>query len=150
MIIFYKFTSYMTAVLGNRRNIIPLLATLVIIPFYTTGCSCSSQTTLYFPVQKEPQTTVLIALLSGQLVSEDGYLKVKDELIIWPYGYSMKQDKNEIWIYNEKSQMVFKAGDVIQIGGGEVSISTAEEKIGKQLPTDIEGPFWLAGNIEKK
>jgi hypothetical protein len=101
----------------------------------------------YFPVQKEFQTTVLTSLIQGKLVLNNGYLRVYDELIIWPYGYSLKTEGKEMWVINEKGQPAARVGDEVGIGGGEIPADFAEEKIGHPLPEGCEGPYWLAGGF---
>lgn len=103
---------------------------------------------LYFPVQKEPQTSFLLALLPpGKLVADNGYLRVKGYLIIWPYGYSLKAEKNEIWVVNDKGQPVARVGDEVRFGGGELPAYFVPQKIAQELPIGIEGPFWELGGI---
>ncbi len=128
------------------------LAAILMVP---VGCGGGAQTTnnaaetvRYLPVQNERQTQLLTALLSGKLVLDHGYLRVSVEpqayLIIWPYGYSWQVKNNEIWVLDDKGQAIVKVGDSVTVGGGNMPQSFAEQKIGKTLPENVQGPFWLA------
>ena len=149
----YKFASDITASLSTGRNLVPFLITVVIISIFTIGCSSNSMDTVqpepYFPTYKEPQTIFLLLMLQGELTADEGYLRVNDRLIIWPYGYSLDTENGEIRIINEESQPVAKVGDTIRLGGGGASASFVEEKIGQLLPEGCEGPYWLGWNIRK-
>jgi hypothetical protein len=115
------------------------------------SASIPIQTPAYFPVQKEPADVIMLLLVRGELILDNGYLRVsgksgyKGDLIIWPYGYSWKIEGKEIWIIDDKGQAVARVGDWVKMGGGEIPKYWAEEKIGSPLPEDAEGPYILAG-----
>jgi|WetSurMetagenome_2_1015567.scaffolds.fasta_scaffold68074_1 hypothetical protein len=101
----------------------------------------------YFPVQKEAAKTMMAALLPGELVLNNGYLYVSGNLIIWPYGYSLKIDGKDMFIIDDKGSQIARVGDQVKIGGGEIPASSVEEIIGQPLPPDFNGTYWLAGDI---
>jgi len=101
----------------------------------------------FFPVQKEVQSEVMGLLLQGELVLDNGCLRVHDELILWPYGYSLKTEGKEIWVIDDKGQTVAHIGDLVRLGGGEIPAFFAEEKLGQLLPEGCEGPYFLAGVV---
>lgn len=144
---------YTHPLLVSPTRIVKLLAVmsmLVVMPGLAVGCADSSnsrQPVQYFPVQKEPAQAVLLSLVSGKLVVDNGYLRVSGDLIIWPYGYSWKTEKKEIWILDDRGEKVMRVGDSVRIGGGEIPASFAEEKMGQKLPAGVKGPFWLMGEI---
>ncbi len=153
---------YRSSFLADRKTLLFLLSTLIAILVLTTNCSetsnntvrsggsdNSSQFNVYFPVQKEPQTEILTAVLSGKLVYNDGYLRVLDLIVIWPYGYSLSTGENEILVINDKGELLARVGDKLKLEGGELPSSVIEERIGQKLPTGAQGPFWLAGHITK-
>lgn len=146
-----NYISNMITLLGKKRMFLLPLATLVTIQIFTISCNGNSnniiQPQLYFPVQKEPQTAVLTALLPGELVADNGYLRVAGNLILWPHGYSLKTEGQDIWVINDKGQPAAKVGDWIKIGGGVVSTSYAEQILEHPLPEGCEGPYWLAAEI---
>ena len=85
-------------------------------------------------------------------MNNKGYLRLKrtadlHALIIWPYGYSLKIEGNEIWIINEKGQAVTKAGDTIKLGGGFVDASASEERMGHALPEAATGPYFISNPL---
>ena len=101
----------------------------------------------FFPVQQEVQTEVMQVLLQGELVLDNGCLRVHDELILWPYGYSLKTEGKEIWVINDKGNPVARVGDLVRLGGGQVPAFFAEEKLGHPLPEGCDGPYFLAGEV---
>ena len=58
-------------------------------------------TSLFFPTQKVPQTIVMQALLVGKLSKEGNCIKVNENLIVWPVGFSVKEERNDIKIFND-------------------------------------------------
>ena len=128
--------------------IIMLLIPLSLLP------ACEKDTPLptpYFPVQKEVQTKGMMALLSGELVLDNGYLRVYDSLILWPYGYTLEMEPENIWILNGEGIRMIRVGDTLRMGGGHISEQYTEEKIGQPLPDDCTGPYWLvAFSVEKE
>ncbi len=139
------------------RRKIPLYLTdgfaIVLVISLMMLSSCAEKTPLptpYFPVQKEVQEMGLMAELSGELVLDDGCLRVHDNLILWPYGYTVEMEGDDIWVVNEHGEGVVKVGDRVQMGGGVISAEFAEEKIGRSLPEGCTGHFWLvAFSVEK-
>jgi len=109
----------------------------------------------YFPIQKAGLAR-MDSLLEGRLELDDnGCLRVNDNfsnyLIIWPYGFSLRTEGEEIQIIDEKGQIFARVGDVIKIGGGEIPGEEAreliEESIVEQpLPDDCQGPYWVTGD----
>jgi hypothetical protein len=125
-----------------------LVTILVIVALMSFGCSNNSNNgkpePSFFPVQVEKPEFDMQALLQGVLTRDnDGYLRVYDELIIWPYGYSYQIEGEDIWILDDNSIRIFKVGDFVHIGGGEIPKDWAEEKIGQSLPENCQGPYWL-------
>ena len=67
-----------------------LIFSMILLP------SCGEKTPLptpYFPVQAEVQTMGLDALWYGEMVLDGNrYLRVRDTLILWPYGYTLEME----------------------------------------------------------
>lgn len=137
----------------KNYKIFLLLMALLVITLLPVGCinSPSYPSLLkFFPMQKQVESNVMLALLQGVLTRDnDGYLRVYNELIIWPYGYTYQMRGNDIWILDENNTSIFKVGDSIKIGGGEVPKEWAEAKIGQVLPENCDGPYWLMGSYVK-
>ena len=71
------------------------IAKLLLLLLVVTGCNNNTngtpQLAQFFPVQKEKPIGIMLAVLTEELIRDtNGYLRVGHELIIWPYGYSVK------------------------------------------------------------
>jgi hypothetical protein len=133
---------------------VPAFMALIIL----AGCTNSEITSIevpYFPVQKEVPRVLMGGLYEGKLVLENRLLLSRDlfpgdesVLIIWPFGYTMEIDGNQIKILNEKGQPAAAVGDNIRMGGGGVSPDW-ETYVGQPMPKGgIQVPFWLASSVE--
>ncbi|MCJ7515710.1 MAG: hypothetical protein MUO89_07085 [Dehalococcoidia bacterium] len=71
----------------------------------------------------------------------------KGELLVWPYGYSLRIMDKQIQVIDNDGQLVARVGDKIKVGGGEVPAEIVEEYIGQPLPDDCEGPYWLVSEV---
>jgi len=123
---------------------------IFVVPLALAGChSDEPPTNVVFPVQAEPAEIVLLASLPGELVlDEDGYLRVNDNIILWPWGYSLDNRGPDLWVViDDEGREVARVGEWVRIGGGQIAASFAEEKIGYSLPEGCTGPFWLAGEV---
>lgn len=137
-----------------------LLSSLIAISsICITGCNNNegiNKSDIYFPVTKEVLVDYPVALTQGTLIFDGKYLLIRsgflffgtDTLAIWPYGYSVNVEGGEIQVLNESSQVVARVGDIIKMGGGETTKEVVEENyIGKPLPDDCEGPYWLVSEV---
>src|SRR5690554_1592231 len=112
------------------------------------GCTNSStEAESLFPTQSEPATYHFQGLLNGYLVMEDNYVRVKEFLIIWPYGYSLKESSETIDIIDHNGDIVAQVGDRVALGGGvyeymDLSYFTTD------IPPEDQGPFWFAYTVE--
>ncbi len=117
----------------------------------TSTTQSATSETPYFPVSTEKSG--MDALATGILILEDGYLRLSKSysddtsLIIWPVGYSLEKENDEVRILDEDGNVVAHVGDNISAGGGEVNKEIAEKYTGKSLPDDCEGPYWLSGDV---
>lgn len=80
-----------------------------------------------FPVTKESSEIMGSEVLTGELTVENGYLKVNDFIIVWPYGYSWKHSASDIWVINNLGQVIARAGDEFTFIGMEISHSEVRE-----------------------
>jgi hypothetical protein len=113
----------------------------------------------HFPRQKH---TVggLEALMTGELVLENGCLRVKvsssyaptDEtsvLIIWDLRFSTRTEDGVVQLIDSQTENVLaKVGDVVQMGGGYVPTPTYLGLV-NPLPDDCPGPYWLISEFAK-
>jgi hypothetical protein len=91
-------------------------------------------------------------MLEGELLLEQGTLRVDGYLILWPFEYWASSDSENVWIrYGDSTMPVASVGVVLIIPGYEVDAYTASRKtLSFSFPEGIEGPFWLADTIVLK
>ena len=130
------------------KKLIIGLALLVLV-LLLVACG-SSTVEIFFPVQKSGLDQ-MDALLEGNLELVDGWLRVQssdsDYLVIWPYGFSVQGEGKEIQVLDGDSQVVAIVGEPIRVGGGESTVEIVESYIGKSLPDDCAGPFWIISEV---
>lgn len=116
--------------------------------------SSSSPLPTFFPVLKEPETVYPDALAWGTLVLENNSLRLKphsligeSSLLIWPYGYTLNINEDEIHVVDNHGQVVASLGDSIKVGGGHTTLEVVEKYIGEPLPDNFTGPYWLVSGV---
>lgn len=103
--------------------------------------------TPFFPQQKENPAIYMDAELVGELVLEDGCLRVGDDLLVWPHGFSLSTEDGVIQIIDDNGQPIMRVGDKIKLGGGEMP-SERIAKYSAELPSDrCSGPYWIVGEV---
>lgn len=86
--------------------------------------------------------------MTGELILEDCYLRVDDELIIWQPDYFVNNNEGTIEILDRNGDVVARVGEEVCMGGGEIkSIEHINKLLKEPLPQDCEGPYWLMGEI---
>lgn len=143
--------------IAKSKRLIFLLVLAVVLSI-TVSCNKNSlnnsSDTPFFPVQKASGEQML-AELQGKLVSENDCLRVDDGysnyLIIWPHGFSMRTEGEEIQVLDSNRQVVARVGDYIYVSGGAFEGEQMEEHVeknvlGLQLPDDCQGPYWIVGD----
>jgi len=128
------------------------------------GCSSGSnsiqeeptQKTTFFPTQNEVlatqqnEVTVMgLARLAGVLEKDkDGCIRVNGDLIIWPYGSTLKDDL----IYDKDANLIAEIGESVVFGGGgmgsdENSVEDIK-KISEQLPNaQCSDPYFFVDSV---
>jgi len=104
----------------------------------------------FFPVQKDPNpASYMTAELVGELVIEDGCLRVCDDLLVWPYGFSVSTENGVIYIIDDNGQPIMRVGDKIKLGGGGGEMPSEHIAIySAELPSDCcSGPYWIVGDV---
>ena len=90
------------------------------------------------------------ALLEGELVSENGCLRVWDDenedsfLLMWPETSEMTEDGLGVRP-NKNSEVSLSVGDRIAMGGGIPSSDHLHEILLQPIPSDCVGPYWIVG-----
>jgi hypothetical protein len=123
-----------------------LLVVLVLVPV-----ACTGTVEIFFPTQKSGDLDQMTADFNGDLELDDGWLRVEsfgsDYLLIWPYGFSVRGEGKEIQVLDGDGQVVATVGEAIKVGGGESTLEIVEMYIGKSLPDDCTGPFWIVSEV---
>ncbi len=107
--------------------------------------------TPYFPVLRGE--VGMEALATGTLILKNGYLRlsrsdsVNTYLVIWPKGYSMDTEGDEIQILDEDEQIVATVGDTISVGGGVMGWLNVLWVKGGFLPFNCNGPYWVSNEV---
>lgn len=102
--------------------------------------------------QKESQTEHMQALLSSEpekiSVDENGCIRIKDYLIIWPFGFKIIDKNNKLTIVDNEGNFVANIGDKVIVSGGECSgcsINYIKKITGTNLNQKCEGIYWIIG-----
>lgn len=142
---------------NKQKNVlvgIAILAVTLLIVFNTSEknpqlkISNTKMLTPFFPTQKERQAVAMQALITGELKLEGKCLKVDDNLIVWPYGYSLKIQDDTIKILNEKGKLMAIVGEIVKLGGGQVGTNeSALEELSEYQNKDCKGPLWIVGKV---
>ncbi|MBA3943417.1 MAG: hypothetical protein H0X37_02510 [Herpetosiphonaceae bacterium] len=122
---------------------------------------------LPFPITPEPQiafpqlrmrsAAFMAALLEGKLIEQDGCLRVRpsdsgpSDLVIWQPDYFVNRNGLRIEILDRTGTVVARVGDVVDVGGGETSMTQElEQQMRMPLPKQCDGPYWLMGELDVK
>ena len=114
-------------------------------------CDRLPSSIVFFPEQKS-QEGGMEALLWGELVLTNGLLRIQTDqfvgnvsyLPLWPPGYSVCEEDGTIQLF-KGGDVIAKLGEEIYMGGGELSIQSANDLLVDPLPLYAEGPYWLVG-----
>ncbi|MBE9524594.1 MAG: hypothetical protein IMY76_05810 [Chloroflexi bacterium] len=106
---------------------------------------------VFMPQLKQRDAIFLEALLSGELVVEDGCLRIRNNdtdesrLIIWQADYFLTDNEGTLEILNETGAVVAQVGEMVYMGGGEVPIDASVLR--EPIPEQCRGPYWLMGEF---
>jgi len=140
----------------KQQSFLALACVLIIALVISMSCygSPAVPSTPFFPVEKEndPSYIYPLALSEGKLVLDHNTLRLKhlwctSDLLIWPYGYSLRIENKQIQVINQAGKIVAYVNGHIKVGGGEVPAEIIEKYIGQKLPDYCEGPFWLVSEV---
>ncbi len=134
---------------------------IVILILFHISCTSKKQkntnesdlSTISFLTQKTQQSEYLEALISSKpeeiIVDENGCLRIKDYLIIWPFGFKVIPKNNKWTIVDNQGNFVVNIGDKVIVSGGECAKCSNDqiEKItGTKLNKKCKGIYWIVGN----
>lgn len=110
---------------------------------------------VYLP-QLAPMEEMPLALMYGQLVNEDGCLRLvanegeESYLILWPAEVNVIATGGMLVIQDADGEVVARVDQQIGLVGGEYTQRDWVEGLlqpGSGLPEDCPGPYWLTGEI---
>jgi hypothetical protein len=136
----------------NKKLVAAFICIVLVLLCMTLGCYSAESDTPYFPVTRGE--VGMEALAKGTLILEDGYLRLSSiysddkYLIIWPNGYSLNNEGEEIQILDDSGQVVAKVGDTISAAGGKSGWLMCCVAIGKVLPFNCDGPYWISCEVK--
>ncbi len=81
---------------------------------------------VHFSTNKKVCDVITLGMAKGTLTIENGYLKVMDRVIVWPYGYMINYEDNTISVIDEEGNVVGKVGDYLVLAGAGINHFTAD------------------------
>lgn len=125
-----------------------VVAIIIYEPLYEIPFDINPDPSVCFPQLKMRSGSFMESLVTGELVLEDCYLRVDQELIIWQPDYFVNNNDGTIEILDRNGEVVARVGEEVYMGGGEIkSIDYINKLLKEPLPQDCEGPYWLMGEI---
>jgi hypothetical protein len=108
---------------------------------------------LFMPQLKLRDVAFMEALLIGELVVEDGCLRVRGDnenyLVIWQADYFLTNNKGTVKILDETGAAAARVGKMVYLGGGEQSaVDNAELR--QPIPEQCSGSYWRMGEFLPK
>ena len=105
---------------------------------------------VFMPQLKQRDAVFMEALLIGELVVQDGCLRINNEngstLIIWQADYYLTDNNSILAILDEKGTVVAQIGEIVYMGGGEQP-AVNEVEMRQPIPKQCSGPYWRMGKI---
>jgi hypothetical protein len=109
---------------------------------------------LSFPQLRARSAMYMTALLEGQLILEDGCLRVatsydpQSNLIIWQTDYFPTLHGDQIEILDRNGQVVARVGEPVALGGGGIQLNDDyTRQLRAPIPAACEGPYFLMGEM---
>ncbi len=138
--LFYTTLQEANAELPDHVVVVVVYEPLKEIPF-----EINPDPSVHFPQLKMRSGEFMEALMTGELVLEDGYLHVHGTLIIWQPDYFVHNNEGTIEILDREGKVVGRVGEGILMGGGEIPFEFVNGLLKEPLLEDCQGPFWLQG-----
>jgi hypothetical protein len=139
--LFYKTLEQAGVQLPDHMAVIEIYKPLDEVPF-----EINPDPSVHFPQLKIRSGSFMEALLYGELVLENGYLRVDGYLIIWQPDYFVNNNEGTIEILDRNGKVIARVGEGVCMGGGESGrYNILPIFLKEPLPEDIEEPFWIQG-----
>jgi hypothetical protein len=105
---------------------------------------------VFMPQLKQRDAAFMEALLVGNLVVEDGCLRVRSEndsyLVIWQADYFPTDNHGTVEILDETGKVVARVDGMIYLGGGEQR-AVDDNELRHPIPEACGGPYWRMGEF---
>jgi len=105
---------------------------------------------VFMPQLKMRDVGFMDALISGELVVQDGCLRVKagdgSTLVIWQADYFLTDNDGILEILDETGAVVARVGEMVYMGGGEQP-SVDDTELRQPIPDQCGGPYWRMGDF---
>jgi hypothetical protein len=102
------------------------------------------------PQLRQRDAHSMLALLVGELVVQDGCLRVQTDqasvLVIWQADYFLTDNDGLLEILDETGQVVAQVGETVHLGGGMQS-AVDEAELRQAIPVSCPGPYWRMGRF---
>jgi len=125
-----------------------VVAIIIYEPLYEIPFEINPDPSVCFPQLKMRSGEFMESLVTGELILEDCYLRVDQELILWQPDYFVNNNDGTIEILDRNGEVVARVGEEVCMGGGEItSIERINKLLKEPLPADCKGPYWVMGEI---
>lgn len=138
------------------KRILLIAIALVILVFLVKmayGIATAPPMGAHFPQTVKYQRIYLDALVEGELVLENGCLRVKtisdgSFLLIWDPRFSTRTEQGIVQVIDRNTGDVqASVGDYVQAGGGSFPRGTW---LKQPIPKECPGSYWIIGESIKK
>lgn len=119
------------------------------------GCTEPEPANPNFPQLREEPNSYMEADLVGELVSENGCLRVRNierntnHLPIWPHDSEMTADGQGVRVrISDGSEATLSVGEEVRMGGGSLPLSFVQKRVKQPIPSNCLGDlYWIVGEI---
>jgi hypothetical protein len=129
------------------------VGTAVPSPTPTLTGTATAVPDIFMPQLQQRDTAFMEALLIGELVVEEGCLRVRDiytgehTLVIWQADYFLTDNDGILEILDETGAVVARVGEMIYMGGGEQR-TLDDTELRQPVPGNCsDGPYWRMGTF---
>ena len=128
---------------------------LVVLTMVLGPVGCGKPVVEFFPVLAETAQGYPLSSARGRLVVEGGCLRLRSllpafgfffgpsQLLIWPNAYTTRIDGQSTLVLDGKGTVVARVGQIIYVGGGQITREAAATSIEGNLPDSCHGPYWM-------
>ncbi len=102
-----------------------------------------------FPQARHPTGSHMQALISGNLIVENGCLRIGgpdigSSLVLWPSSARLVTDGDTIAVQDGKDGGTLVVGTTVAISGGKAPVAPPEDWLVEPVSAGCKGPYWIA------